>query len=396
MTGPLCAECGAEIPVDSPEGLCTRCLLVAGLKPAADPSETAAADLQSLLAKPASPLGVKLHYFGDYELLEEGARGGMGAVFRVRQISLKRIVALKLISAGVLATPDVVKRFKAEAEAAASLSHPNIVPIYEIGEHQGQHYFSMAFIEGPNLREGLSQNPKSEIRNPKSARIGGFEPRRAARLVSTIARAVHYAHQRRVLHRDLKPGNILLDRQGEPHLTDFGLAKLLQKESTLTHTHAQMGTPAYMSPEQARGEAKAVTTATDVYGLGAVLYETLTGGPPFAGGTSWETIRHVLEQEPRAPSVFNPEVDRDLETICLKCVEKEPQRRYGSAELLAEDLERWLRHEPIQARPVTAVTRVTKWMRRKPVIAALVVSLNLIFLLGLAGVLGNGGGRNSN
>jgi WD40 repeat protein/serine/threonine protein kinase len=386
MTGQLCAECGAEIPVDSPEGLCTRCLLVAGLKQAADQSKIVAADLQSLLAKPASPLGVKLHYFGDYELLEEVARGGMGAVFRVRQISLKRIVALKLISAGVLATPDVVKRFKAEAEAAASLSHPNIVPIYEIGEHQGQHYFSMGFIEGPNLREALSpiRNPKSEIRNPSpSAQVGGFEPRRAARLVSTIARAVHYAHQRGVLHRDLKPGNILLDRQGEPHLTDFGLAKLLQKESTLTHTQALMGTPAYMSPEQARGETKEVTTAADVYGLGAVLYETLTGSPPFGGGTSMETIRQVLDQEPRRPSIFNPEVDRDLEAICLKCLEKEPIRRYGSAESLANDLDRWLRAEPITARPASNYERVKKWVRRRPTIAAL-GTFSLLLLLALS------------
>jgi serine/threonine protein kinase/WD40 repeat protein len=379
MTGQLCAECGAEIPVDSPEGLCTRCLLVAGLKQPADQSETVAADLQPLLTKPASPLGVKLHYFGDYELLEEVARGGMGVVFRARQVSLNRIVALKLISAGALATPEVVKRFKAEAEAAASLSHPNIVPIYEIGEHQGQHYFSMGFIEGPNLREGLSQ-----IRNlSPPGQVCGFQPRRAARLVSTIARAVHYAHQRGVLHRDLKPGNILLDGQGEPHLTDFGLAKLLERESTLTHTHALMGTPAYMSPEQARGETKEVTTAADVYGLGAVLYETLTGSPPFGGGTSMETVRQVLEQEPRRPSIFNPEVDADLETICLKCLEKEPNRRYGSAESLANDLDHWLRSEPITARPVSNYERLKKWVRRRPAIAVL-GSLSLVSLLTLA------------
>ena len=309
MTGQLCAECGAEIPVDSPEGLCTKCLLLAGLKQAPEETQPTAVDLQSLLAKPASPLGVKLHYFGDYELLEEVARGGMGIVFKARQISLNRLVALKLISAGALATPELVKRFKAEAEAAASLTHPNIVPIYEIGEHQGQHYFSMGLIEGLNLRQALSQtrNPKSEIRNePEPVHLSGYETCHAARLVSTIARAVHYAHQRGVLHRDIKPSNILLDAHGEPHLTDFGLAKLIEKESTLTHTHAVLGTPAYMSPEQARGDTKNVTTAADVYGLGAVLYESLTGSPPFAGGTSMETIRQVLEQEPRRPSVLNP------------------------------------------------------------------------------------------
>src|SRR6266404_1763627 len=386
--GSTCRECGKSIPADSPGGFCAQCLLGLGLNAesgelGAKSSETApAADETPTPASPAlTPFpGTKLRYFGDYELLEEIARGGMGIVFKARQISLNRLVALKLISAGALATEDLVKRFKAEAEAAASLSHPNIVPIYEIGEHQGQHYFSMGLIEGPNLREAFSQirNPKSEIRNESRWPLNT-----SAKLVSTIARAVHYAHQRGVLHRDLKPSNILLDAQGEPHLTDFGLAKLIQKESTFTHTHAVLGTPAYMSPEQARGEAKDVTTAADVYGLGAVLYETLTGSPPFAGGTSMETIRQVLDQEPRRPSIFNPEVDRDLETICLKCLEKEPSRRYGSAEAFADDLDRWLRSEPIAARRVSNYERVKKWVRRRPAIAAL-GTLSLISLLALA------------
>src|SRR5262249_27072981 len=183
--------------------------------------------------------------------------------------------------------------------------------------------------------------------------------------------------------RDLKPSNILLDAQGQPHLTDFGLAKLIEKESTLTHTHAVLGTPAYMSPEQARGETKEVTTAADVYGLGAVLYETLTDSPPFGGGTSMETIRQVLDQEPRRPSIFNPAVDSDLEIICLKCLEKEPSRRYGSAEALADDLDRWLRQEPIQARPSTTFERVKKWVRRRPAIAAL-GTLSFVSILALA------------
>jgi WD40 repeat protein len=305
-------------------------------------------------------LDAKLHYFGDYELLEEISRGGMGVVFKARQISLGRLVAVKLITTGTLATPELVKRFKAEAEAAASLSHPNIVPIYEIGEHQGQHYFSMGLIEGPNLRASLS-NSQSQL----------SEPKRSARLVSTVARAVHYAHQRGVLHRDIKPGNILLDAAGEPHLTDFGLAKLIQKESTLTHTNAVMGTPAYMSPEQARGDTREVTTAADVYAVGAVLYEMLTGAPPFAGGTSLETIRQVLEQEPRRPSASNPRIDRDLETICLKCLEKDPGKRYSSAAGLAADLERWLRQEPIMARRSSSRERLWKWVRRRPATAAL-------------------------
>jgi eukaryotic-like serine/threonine-protein kinase len=327
----------------------------------------------------------RLRYFGDYELLEEIARGGMGVLFKARQVSLNRLVALKLISAGTLATPELVKRFKAEAEAAASLAHTNVVPIYEIGEHEGQHYFSMGLIEGPNLREALArQSNRSSVSSGQSERNPERWPLSSwVKLVSTIARAVHYAHQRGVLHRDIKPSNILLNSAGEPHLTDFGLAKLVQKESTLTHTNAVMGTPAYMSPEQARGETKDVTTAADVYGLGAALYETLTGSPPFAGGTSLETIRQVLEKEPRRPSIFNPKVDRDLETICLKCLEKEPNRRYSSAEAFANDLDHWLRSEPIAARPAGNYERVKKWVRRRPAIAGL-GALSLVSLLALA------------
>ncbi|MFO1499353.1 MAG: protein kinase [Verrucomicrobiota bacterium] len=369
------------LPARTPETLCPKCLLERVLEPH-DPGDPTAAVPDLSTSLPASPFtGTRLPYFGDYELLEEIARGGMGVVFKARQVSLNRIVALKLISAGALATPELVKRFKAEAEAAASLSHPNIVPVYEIGEHQGQDFFSMGLIEGPNLREALA-----EVGSRRSG-VGleiRREPRQAAALVSTIARAVHYAHQRGVLHRDIKPSNILLDGQGEPHLTDFGLAKLIQKDSALTHTHAVLGTPAYMAPEQARGEAKDVTTAADVYGLGAVLYEALTGSPPFGGGTFLETIRQVLEQEPRPPSVFNRRVDRDLETICLKCLEKEPGRRYSSAAGLAADLARWLRHEPIIVRPITRAERLRKWARRRPAIAALsALSVVLFAVLGI-------------
>ncbi|HMO66227.1 MAG TPA: serine/threonine-protein kinase, partial [Verrucomicrobiota bacterium] len=361
-----CPGCGARLPADAPEGLCPACLLARAL----EPPPAAEADAPTETSVPATPFtGTRLRYFGDYELLEEIARGGMGVVFKARQVSLNRLVALKLISAGALATADLVKRFKAEAEAAAALSHPHIVPIHEIGEHGGQHYFSMGLVEGPNLKERLSGRP--------------LPVEEAAALAATLARAVHHAHQRGVLHRDLKPGNVLLDPEGRPHLTDFGLAKLVQKDSTLTHTHAVMGTPAYMAPEQARGETREVTTAADVYGLGAVLYETLTGSPPFAGGTSVETIRQVLDQEPRRPSVFNPKVDRDLETICLKCLEKEPGRRFASAVALAEDLDRWLRHEPIRARPITTPERVKKWVRRRPAIAAL-GALSLVSLVALA------------
>jgi WD40 repeat protein/serine/threonine protein kinase len=306
--------------------------------------------------------------FGPYELLEEVARGGMGIVYRARQTRINRLVALKLMAAGQFAAPDFVKRFRTEAEAAASLDHPNIVPIYEVGECEGQPFFSMRFVEGGSLAGRIS-SPEFQISN-----------REAAGLVAKLARAVHYAHQRGILHRDIKPGNVLLDAQGEPQLTDFGLAKLVERDSTFTRTMAMLGTPSYMSPEQARGEAKQLTTAVDVYGLGAVFYELLTGQPPFAGGTTMHTVRQVLEQEPRRPSALKTGTDRDLETICLKCLDKDPARRYGSGEALAEDLQRWLRHEPIQARPIGTLGRLGKWTRRNPRTAVLIFICSLSIL----------------
>jgi eukaryotic-like serine/threonine-protein kinase len=303
--------------------------------------------------------------FGSYELLEEIARGGMGIVYRARQTQINRLVAVKVVASGVFAAPDFVERFRTEAEAVASLNHPNIVPIYEVGDCEGHPFFSMRFIEGGSLAQRIAESA-SPISN-----------RDAAKLLSKLARAVHFAHQRGILHRDIKPGNVLLDAKGEPHLTDFGLAKLVEKDSALTRTMAMLGTPSYMSPEQARGEAKQFTTAVDVYGLGAVLYELLTGQPPFAGGTTMRTVRLVLEKEPRPPWMIQPGVDRDLETICLKCLEKDPGRRYSSAEALAEDLERWLKNEPIQARPVTGIERLSKWMRRRP-LAAILCSITMV------------------
>jgi serine/threonine protein kinase/Tfp pilus assembly protein PilF len=300
--------------------------------------------------------------FGDYELLEEIGRGGQGVVYRARQKSLNRIVALKVIGLGKWSSTPHLKRFRHEAEAAASLEHPQIVPIYEIGERDGSCYFSMQFIEGGQLDQILKREPMSS--------------RPAAELLVKIARTVQFAHEHGILHRDIKPGNILVDKNGEPHLTDFGLARLIEQQSTVTNSFDVLGTPSYMSPEQAAGHTKELTAAADVYSLGAVFYQMLTGEPPFAGGTTYETIRMVLESEPRNPRTRNPKVDGELATICLKCLEKNPAQRYESAAALADDVERWLRHEPIQAKRSGFFTHTRKWVRRKPAIAA-VIALSL-------------------
>jgi WD40 repeat protein/serine/threonine protein kinase len=328
--------------------------------------------LASEAPRPTAGTSVLPRAFGSYELLEEVARGGMGIVYKARQARANRLVALKVMAAGRFAAPDFVKRFRTEAEAVASLDHPGIVPIYEVGEFEGQPFFSMKFVEGGSLAQRISYS-KSQLSN-----------REAAELLTKLARAVHYAHQRGILHRDIKPGNVLVDADGEPHLTDFGLAKLVEKDSTITHTMAMLGTPSYMSPEQARGEAKQLTTAADVYGLGSIFYETLTGQPPFAGGTTVETVRQVLEKEPRSPSTVKPGVDRDLETICLKCLEKDPARRYGSAVELAEDLERWQQGEPILARPSSPTERLGKWVKRNKGAFAAIVSFALLLIIGSA------------
>src|SRR5437660_1164372 len=364
----ICRNCGAKVFSDAPEGLCTGCVLEAAIggavaggddpgRPASSMPATTPDDVAPNCQKTASAAGLLVE-LGDYELLEEIGRGGQGVVFRARQKSLNRTVALKVISLGQWASKAHLKRFRREAEAAASLDHPGIVPIYEVGERDSSCYFSMRFVEGGQLDEVVRRAPMSI--------------RQAAELIAKVARTVHYAHEHGILHRDIKPGNILLDVKGEPHLTDFGLAQLLEMESTVTGTLEVLGTPSYMAPEQALGENAAISKATDIYGLGAVLYKLLTGHPPFAGGTTYETIKLLLDTEPRQPRLLNPKIDRDLSTICLRCLEKDPQRRYSSALALAKDLERWLKHEPILARHIGILRRGAKWVRRNPTSALLV------------------------
>jgi len=356
----VCRKCGAEISTDAPEGLCTACLFETGLDLLTDESVAGVADPG--LDRNKKPDRAKtLADFGDYELLEVIGRGGQGVVYRARQKSLNRTVALKVIGLGHWASDAHLKRFRREAEAAASLDHSGIVPIYEVGERDGSCYFSMKLVEGGQLDEVVRREP--------------MPIRQAVELITKVARTVHYAHEHGILHRDIKPGNILIDQKGEPHLTDFGLARLTETESTVTRTMEVLGTPSYMAPEQAMGNNNAVSSVTDVYGLGAVLYQLLTRQPPFAGGTTYETIKLLLDTEPRQPRLLNPKIDRDLSTICLKCLEKDPKRRYSSALALAEDLERWLKHEPILARRSGILTRSKKWVQRNPTGALLAASM---------------------
>ncbi|MHB1556515.1 MAG: serine/threonine-protein kinase, partial [Isosphaeraceae bacterium] len=321
-------------------------------------------------AGPDAPGPVQVRDFGDYEILRELARGGMGIVFLARQVSLNRPVALKMILAGQLADEADVRRFYSEAEAAANLDHPGIVPIHEVGQHQGQHYFSMGFVDGPSLAQRLADGP--------------IPPREAAELMARVAGAIAYAHGRGLIHRDIKPGNILLDRDGSPRITDFGLVKKVEGDSALTASGQIMGTPSYMPPEQASGTRGAIGPPADVYAIGATLYALATGRPPFLAATPMDTILQVIGEEPVPPRRLNTGIPRDLETICLKCLEKDPARRYATAEALMDELRRFLDGKPILARPVSPPERAWRWARRNRLAAALLTVVALLTATGAA------------
>jgi WD40 repeat protein/predicted Ser/Thr protein kinase len=329
----------------------------------------AAGDLLPLAGPSVDP-GLR---FGDYLLEEEIAHGGMGVVYRARQLSLGRVVAVKLMLLGRHSSAESIERFKREAQSVAALRHPHIVSIYEVGQCDGQHFFAMEYVDGQNLAELL--------------RGGPFAARHAAELTQDIADAIHYAHSQGVLHRDLKPSNVLIDPLGQVRITDFGLAKKLDGSSDLTLTGQMMGTPNYLSPEQAAGKHAELGPASDVYAIGALLYELLTGRPPFLAQSLQDTLLSIRDAEPVPPHSLNPSIHRDLETICLKCLRKEPSRRYATAQAVAEDLERWLQQLPIAARPTGSVERAWLWSKRKPHQASMFLTLTLVLATGVAGVL---------
>ena len=362
-----CPTCDSLLDEGAIHGLCAKCLLAVGMR---DPGNETDADLNEATIVLGAGSGTgpdrmppqgapPMRVVDDYELVEELARGGMGVVYKAVQRSLNRTVALKMILAGSLASPADRQRFQTEAEAAAQLDHPGIVPIYEVGLYtnpQGdQPYYSMAFIEGASLEDLIHDEP--------------MEERKAAEMVLEIASAVAYAHSQGIIHRDLKPANILLDAEGRPRITDFGLAKQADSDSQLTATGQMMGTPSFMPPEQVAGRIDQMGPAADIYALGAILYCLLTGKPPFVGETILETLNQVLEREPVSPTEFCSGLDVNLETICLKCLEKKPEARFASVEALIEELNRFLAGEPIQSRRISAWERIARWrqmVKRNP------------------------------
>ena len=357
-----CPECASPLRSGTRHDLCPACLIKVALSEPSGPPPGAI----------FSPVALE-QSFGDFELLGELGRGGMGVVYEARQISLNRRVALKMILPTHLASGTDVERFRLEAETIANLDHPNILPVYDVGEFQGQRYFTMRLVSGGNLAERLAQS--------------AVPPRTAVEWAVPIARAVHYAHQRGVSHRDLKPANILLDAEGRPFVSDFGLARLRDRLTDLTQSTAVLGSPAYMSPEQAAGDARNVTTAADIYGLGAILFFMLTRRPPFAGESALTVLREVMDREAVSPRSLNLQVDADLATICLKCLRKNPRDRYATAEAFADDLENWLAGKPIAARPVSSLERLQMWSRRSPALAALSTALILTCGIALGGIL---------
>ena len=370
-----CERCGAPLGRHLGEGLCSRCIARYSLlgPETGGPEKTvteagATIDSEGLNGgRDSTGVGpVSKTRFGDYELLEEIAHGGMGVVYRARQISLKRIVAVKMLLFGQFAGKAAFDRFRAEAETAARLQHPNIVAVHEIGETGGQPYFSMDYVAGRNLAELVRDRP--------------LPARQAAGYVRTIAQAVQYAHAHGVLHRDLKPANVLIDESDEPRVTDFGLARQLAGDSGLTLTGQVLGSPNFMPPEQGAGKQARVGPASDIYGLGALLYYLLTARPPFVAETFEATLAQVLNTDPVAPRQLNPTIPLDLETICLKCLEKDPARRYASADELADELGRFLRDEPIHARSIGPAGRAWRWCRRKPALAAMAAAVVTLLL----------------
>ena len=344
----LCPECGLALPAGEDAG-CPGCSLRLALSD----------DSGSARPTPSLP-GLKSRFFGDYEILAEIARGGMGVVYRARQLGLNRIVALKMVQSQHLLSDEARLRFQVEIEAVAQLHHPHIVALYESGEHDGAHYFTMRLVEGGDL----------------ASQLKGTRPvRELVQLLVKVCRAVHYAHQRGILHRDLKPSNILVDEQGEPHVADFGLAKSLDHDTGFTFASSVLGSPNYMAPEQASGKVRQLSTSVDVYGLGAILYHVLAGVPPFQSKTPIDTLRQVIDRDPVPPRTLNPSVDDDIQTIALKCLRKEPGERYGTTEELAQDLERWLAARPILARPLGLWATAGRWARRHPAVATLAVAL---------------------
>src|SRR5438876_9329328 len=352
-----CARCGAPLSSSEP---CPRCELSLALQ--------VSSDLPSPVARGE---GVRSMQFGDYELLEELGHGGMGVVYRARHAKLDRLVALKMLLLGQFSSEQAVQRFQREARAAAGLHHPNIVAIHDIGQVEGQHYLTMEFVQGRSLSSWLRDGP--------------LPPRQAAAHLRALAEAMSVAHAAGIVHRDLKPSNILIDLFDQPHITDFGLAKPLDGSDDITLTGHMLGSPHHLAPELATGRKQEAVSATDIYSLGAILYECLTGRPPFLGATIHETLLRIGDTEPVAPRVLDAKLPRDLETICLKCLEKEPAKRYPTTQELANELGRYLNGEPILARPVSPLARAQRWCRRKPALASslfLILILLLILIIG--------------